>query len=511
MRHRHQLTAIHANGLKELSLSLPAALVSRVPLVVWVHNFAVPPSVRIFGWLWRVLPRRDVRWAAVSPLARDIAVGAGLVAADDVVIVPNPIDADDVVAPERAARTRDGRLPGSAPAVQGFRSAPRDHRAVGAPHPRRLARVLAPDRRRSRQDVGSAARDGRRRAGVARGQVPRRPHRVRAMDVVVCPSVLESFCRVAAEAMLNGIPVVGSDLAPIRALLGDDEAGLLFPVGDTHRAAEAIARLVADGGLGRSARLGGGGRRPTTRRASVASCSLLGRRSLECRERRCRQRCRRRGHGRGAADPAPQRAAPRPGGGRHRRAPTNAPGLDRGRPGRDRRKPDSALVAELGGGVGLRQPRNGRGHRCMSVRHEREPDDSGSASRAGGWRGPGQRRHRDARRTAAWPGTRSRNRHRSATGWRVGHEAPEGDLRCWTRASRARLPRDRPSTPPPVDREGDRVAALAGDGHRRQRDIPTVADDVHEPALGEHRRERRDALHVRRHLVAVAGLAACEA
>ena len=65
----------------------------------------------------------------------------------------------------------------------------------------------------------------------------------------MCPSVLESFCRVAAEAMLNGIPVVGSDLAPIRALLGDDEAGLLFPVGDTHRAAEAIARLVADGGL----------------------------------------------------------------------------------------------------------------------------------------------------------------------------------------------------------------------------------------------------------------------
>ena len=68
VRQRRQLTAIHANGLKELSLSLPAALVSRVPLVVWVHNFALPPSVRWFGWLWRlVLPRCDVRWAAVSP------------------------------------------------------------------------------------------------------------------------------------------------------------------------------------------------------------------------------------------------------------------------------------------------------------------------------------------------------------------------------------------------------------------------------------------------------------
>ena len=35
-------------------------------------------------------------------------------------------------------------------------------------------------------------------------------------DIVVCPSELESFCRVAAEAMLNGIPVVGSDLEPHR-------------------------------------------------------------------------------------------------------------------------------------------------------------------------------------------------------------------------------------------------------------------------------------------------------
>ena len=94
-------------------------------------------------------------------------------------------------------------------------------------------------------------------------------------DVVVCPSVLDSFCRVAAEAMLNGIPVAGSDLPPIRALLGDDEAGLLFPVGDTEAAAEAIARLVGDERLRVAARRG---RAPacrgrTTRRPCAASSS----------------------------------------------------------------------------------------------------------------------------------------------------------------------------------------------------------------------------------------------
>jgi glycosyltransferase involved in cell wall biosynthesis len=70
-------------------------------------------------------------------------------------------------------------------------------------------------------------------------------------DIVVCPSELESFCRVAAEAMLNGIPVVGTDLEPVRALLGDDEAGILFPVGDVDAAAKAVVRLATDATLRR--------------------------------------------------------------------------------------------------------------------------------------------------------------------------------------------------------------------------------------------------------------------
>ena len=77
-------------------------------------------------------------------------------------------------------------------------------------------------------------------------------------DVVVCPSVLDSFCRVAAEAMVNGIPVVGSDLPPIRELLGDDEAGLVVPVKDPRAVAAAVERLVRDPQL--RARLGAAGR-----------------------------------------------------------------------------------------------------------------------------------------------------------------------------------------------------------------------------------------------------------
>ena len=102
----------------------------------------------------------------------------------------------------------------------------------------------------------------------------------------------------AAEAMLNGIPVVGSDIPPIRDLLGDGEAGLLFAVGDTGRrwrrssdwsptgAAEAARRERAPAAppgttLRRSASAAGNVRDPRRR---PPRCHLgRGRRTMPCR------------------------------------------------------------------------------------------------------------------------------------------------------------------------------------------------------------------------------------
>ncbi len=263
VRHRRSLAAIHANGLKELSLSLPAAFISRVPLVVWVHNFLLPPSVRLLGGVWRrALPRCRVRWAAVSALSRDLVVDAGLVRAEQVEIVPNPIDPADVLAPAQAAHA--ARAPvtvaylGSPREYKGFQFLPDIIDAVAEQvsvrwlvfsHQTDDHLAVTWERLRAMDGAGMVSIVGKFtdvRAAYAR------------CDVVVCPSVLESFCRVAAEAMLNGIPVVGSDLAPIRELLGEDEAGLLVPVGDVQAAARAIARLADDPGL--RSRLGTVGR-----------------------------------------------------------------------------------------------------------------------------------------------------------------------------------------------------------------------------------------------------------
>jgi len=252
-RNRKALTAMHANGLKEMSLSIPAAVLSGVPLVVWVHEFALPPSVLRLGWLWRrLLNRIDVRFATVSPLARDLVAQAGLVDPGDVEIVPNPIDPADVLAPPEAAavdaddpRVRVAFL-GTPAVYKGFQYLPEIVERTCAEAPVRWL-IFSRQTDEGLDETWEALRAMTTTHPVSiEGKLVDVGTAYGRCDIVVCPSELESFCRVAAEAMLNGIPVVGSDLEPVRALLGDDEAGILFPVGDVDAAVKAVVRLATD-------------------------------------------------------------------------------------------------------------------------------------------------------------------------------------------------------------------------------------------------------------------------
>jgi glycosyltransferase involved in cell wall biosynthesis len=256
-RHAARLAAIHANGMQEVSLVVPAAVASGVPLVMWIHDFEVYPWTRRLSPVWRRMLRgRDVRWAAVSGTARDVLVESGLAAAGDVEIVANPIDPDDVRAPRR---TEPGVVSiafvGSAERRKGFHLLPD------------VDRELADLPVRWRLYASSPTEDdpawARLRALPAdritfHGKVEDIRPAYAGSDVVFCPSRKESFCRVAAEAMLNGIPVVGSDIGPLRELLGREEAGLLFPAEDVPAAGAALRRLVLDPALRKS--LGGRGR-----------------------------------------------------------------------------------------------------------------------------------------------------------------------------------------------------------------------------------------------------------
>ena len=121
-RRRRRVLAIHANATTGLYVAFVAAVVSRVPLVVWVHDSVSTTWGLRLGGLRHLLPR--VRWLAVSEAGRQVLVRNGLCAPSDVIIVPNPIDAASVVARDRppAADPHEVRVGflGSATDAKGF-------------------------------------------------------------------------------------------------------------------------------------------------------------------------------------------------------------------------------------------------------------------------------------------------------------------------------------------------------------------------------------------------------
>jgi phosphatidylinositol alpha-mannosyltransferase len=260
-RNRTHIAAIHANGPEEVNVAAPAAILAGVPLVVWIHAFEVSPWVRRLGPLWRrVLAGRDVRWAAVSGVARRVLTDCGMASEEDVAIVSNPIDPADVCAEHRqpSERITVGFI-GTAEERKGFQMLPDVVEGL-ADLPLHWVLYTNEFSKDAEQQEKVWAR--LRLQPPERISFPGKVEDVREAyarcDIVFCPSTKESFCRVAAEAMINGVPVVASDLEPLQDLLGNENAGLLFPTGDVQQAGDAIRRLVADPEL--RDQLGNGGR-----------------------------------------------------------------------------------------------------------------------------------------------------------------------------------------------------------------------------------------------------------
>jgi glycogen(starch) synthase len=70
-----------------------------------------------------------------------------------------------------------------------------------------------------------------------------------ACDVLVAPSLYESFGLMYVEAMRSGKPVIGSIAGGIPEVVDDGETGLLVPPGDVPKLAEAMLRLGANADL----------------------------------------------------------------------------------------------------------------------------------------------------------------------------------------------------------------------------------------------------------------------
>ena len=252
IRNRNRVRAFHANGYAALNLVAPSAFLFGIPVVTWAHASEASPSATLLGRLWkRLLPQ--LRWAVVSSEAHQVLVGAHLVTRNSQVsVIPNPIDPASVVSRQTVPHDRltIGYLKGKGTS-SGFHLLADAIKGLSDLSVRWLIFTNPPDQ--------TASDDQKRRwaelgaiSGTdveLRGTIPDVTHAYAECDIVFCPSFQESFGRVAAEAMLNGIPVVASDIPALRRLLGDDQAGLLFPVGEVDHAIQQLRRLVENGDL----------------------------------------------------------------------------------------------------------------------------------------------------------------------------------------------------------------------------------------------------------------------
>ncbi len=268
IRNRKRLDAILANALTGLNLSTPAALVTRKPITVWIHDPVGSRWGRRLGpLLRRLLP--DLKLAAVSPTAESIAVENGLCGRGDAQIVYNPIDPEEVLARTRRRDTTPvhiGYIGGASPR-KGFDLLPAVIAGVeDLPARWKLFVHLTPTS--GNREVWKQLEGFDTTVVDPVGKTPNIDEIYADIDIAFIPSRAESFCRVAAEAMMNGVPVVGSDIDPLQALLGDDEAGLIFPSGDVAAAVDRLRRLIEDPSLRTG--LGDMGRRRSERFAPKA-------------------------------------------------------------------------------------------------------------------------------------------------------------------------------------------------------------------------------------------------
>jgi glycosyltransferase involved in cell wall biosynthesis len=255
LRNRRRLLAVHANGLAEMTVAAPAAMLTRRPLIVWVHNAEVTSQRSR-----RAIPVTDrlanVRWVAVSRAGREALVQSGA-RPERVTVVPNPIDPATVLANRTGSPFVTIGYLGDDTTRKGFDLLPGIWRRL-ATRDSRL--VLFTTRRAELEpEAEQAWKELEEIPGV---EVAGRQHDVRLAyarcDIVLIPSRAEALPRVAAEAMLNGIPVAASDLPGLREL-GGRQAGILFPVDDVDGAHVALRRLLDDEAL--RSRLGEAGRR----------------------------------------------------------------------------------------------------------------------------------------------------------------------------------------------------------------------------------------------------------
>ncbi|MFQ5426864.1 MAG: glycosyltransferase [Gaiellales bacterium] len=221
--------------------ALLAGVVTPAVQVVAVEHFVMPPTSQRQGRFKRAMARRLDAHVSVSDYAACALESAVGLPTGSVRTIRNGIDLGEPVEPRS----------GTAPAVVGSvaRLAPEKGLDVLLRAAARLPGVLVeltgegPERHRLET---LAAELGIGERVSLRGHTDSPRSALARLDVLVVPSLEESFALVVAEGMAAGLPVLASDVGGIHEVIGDEATGQLVPAGDADALAAALRNLLAD-------------------------------------------------------------------------------------------------------------------------------------------------------------------------------------------------------------------------------------------------------------------------
>ncbi|MBI3827748.1 MAG: glycosyltransferase family 4 protein [Candidatus Rokubacteria bacterium] len=266
---------IHVHRGKEHWLAAAANRLSATPRPI-VRTRHIAHAVRAHAanrWLYG---RATALVVTVTEAIRGQYLAAGLVSPERVVALPGGADVE-AYAP-RAADPRVRVALGGAPDVPvvgmiGGLRVMKGHRVVVDA----AARLRAAGVKARVVFVGRGTTEGVVREAIARqglhdmvatvGFAADVPAVMAALDVALyTPLESDGMSRVVFEYLAAGRALVASRVGAVPEVLTHDETALLVPAGDAVALAEALARLLADGG--RRARLGAAGHRLVAERYS---------------------------------------------------------------------------------------------------------------------------------------------------------------------------------------------------------------------------------------------------
>lgn len=288
---RHRPDLVHTHTSKAGVVGRLAALIARVPLIVHTPHGHV--FYAYYGRAWtaafvrleRAAARFTDRIVVLTERGAEEHLARQIGRPEQYVAIPSGVDTARLRAraPARAAARAALGLPAAAPIVagvgrlvpvKGFDVLVEALPALGAAVPGALVLLVGagPDRAALEARARALGAGDRLRVTGARDDVV--PW-IAAADVLAAPSRNEGMGRVLIEAMALGVPVVGTRVGGIPAVLAGGECGALVPPDDPRGLAAALADLLGD--PARREKLAAAGRR----RAEEYTVEVMTARTIE--------------------------------------------------------------------------------------------------------------------------------------------------------------------------------------------------------------------------------------